>query len=178
MASIRYFTGSALEPVTKGDKKFIVHVCNDIGGWGSGFVVAISNKWKQPEQAYRYWHRENKNANNDKFYKTFHLGMIQPVQVEEDTTVINMIAQRSVVTRGEEKPIRYDALKKCLEKIAIYLFNFRHNEGLQVSVHMPRIGCGLAGGKWEEVEKIIEKTLISKDIPVYVYTLKDDKSWK
>ena len=34
---------------------------------------------------------------------------------------------------------------------------------------MPRIGCGLAGGKWEEIEPIIIRQLCEKDIAVYVY---------
>ena len=37
---------------------------------------------------------------------------------------------------------------------------------------MPRIGCGLAGGDWNKVEKIINETLIDKGIEVYVYDLK------
>ena len=34
---------------------------------------------------------------------------------------------------------------------------------------MPRIGCGLAGGKWTEVEPLIEVHLVSADVPVTVY---------
>jgi len=36
-------------------------------------------------------------------------------------------------------------------------------------VHMPRIGCGLAGGKWEKIEPIILSELIDKGINVFVY---------
>jgi hypothetical protein len=36
-------------------------------------------------------------------------------------------------------------------------------------VHLPRIGCGLAGGKWEKVEPLIEKTFLTQEIPVFVY---------
>lgn len=34
---------------------------------------------------------------------------------------------------------------------------------------MPRIGCGLAGGKWEKIEPLINKNLIEKGIDVFVY---------
>jgi hypothetical protein len=34
---------------------------------------------------------------------------------------------------------------------------------------LPRIGCGLAGDKWEEIETIITRQLSEKDIAVYVY---------
>ncbi len=35
----------------------VAHVCNDIGGWGKGFVLAVSRRWPEPEAAYRAWHR-------------------------------------------------------------------------------------------------------------------------
>ena len=34
---------------------------------------------------------------------------------------------------------------------------------LSASVHMPRIGCGLAGGKWEEIEPIAADVRSRKD---------------
>lgn len=37
------------------------------------------------------------------------------------------------------------------------------------SVHMPRIGCGLAGGTWAGIEPLTERRLISAGIPVTVY---------
>lgn len=39
------------------------------------------------------------------------------------------------------------------------------------SVHMPRIGCGLAGGTWEEIEPIIQRTSCAAEIDVFVYDL-------
>ena len=35
----------------------------------------------------------------------------------------------------------------------------------------PRIGCDRAGGKWTEVEAIIERTLCARGVEVYVYDL-------
>lgn len=62
-------------------------------------------------------------------------------------------------------PIRYDAVRQCLKEVA--LFTIAH----KASVHMPRIGCGLAGGKWELMEQIIKEELITKEIAVTVYDL-------
>lgn len=39
------------------------------------------------------------------------------------------------------------------------------------TIHMPRIGTGLAGGDWEEVSQVIREELIAKGIPVTVYDL-------
>ncbi len=156
MTEIIYLKGDATSPQASGIK-VIAHISNDIGGWGKGFVLAISKRWSEPEKAYRLWHRER--AKND-----FALGNIQIVQVEQYIYVANMIGQRGTKTgRSTGVPVRYDAIESCLEKLAI------EAKKLEASVHMPRIGCGLAGGKWENIEPLIEKTLLENDIEVFVY---------
>lgn len=74
-STITYVRGDATAPQGKG-VKVIAHVCNDLGGWGKGFVVALSDRWREPEAAYRRWHRER--ASND-----FGLGAVQLVRVGE-----------------------------------------------------------------------------------------------
>jgi hypothetical protein len=41
----------------------------------------------------------------------------------------------------------------------------------QASVHMPRIGCGLAGGEWPKVEMLVKYFLTDRGISVTVYDL-------
>lgn len=156
MKCIKYLKGDATSPQASG-MKIIAHICNDIGGWGKGFVLAISKRWPEPEKAFRQWHRER--AKND-----FGLGYIQIIQVESYIYVANMIGQRGIKTgRSSGVPVRYDAIESCLEKLA------KKAKEIGASVHMPRIGCGLAGGKWEHVEPLIEKTLSENDVEVYIY---------
>ena len=52
MMNIQYVKGDATTPQGDGHK-IIVHVCNDLGKWGKGFVLAISKRWKEPEATYR-----------------------------------------------------------------------------------------------------------------------------
>lgn len=59
--------------------------------------------------------------------------------------------------------MRYEAIDAALGAVAV-----RAAE-LEASVHMPRIGCGLAGGKWARIEPLIERRLISAGIPATVY---------
>jgi O-acetyl-ADP-ribose deacetylase (regulator of RNase III) len=156
MTAIRYVRGDATCPQAKGPK-VIAHVCNDRGGWGKGFVVAVSRRWPDPEKAYRRWHRDR--AGND-----FGLGATQLVQVGADTWVANMIGQHGIKSgRSSGPPIRYEALDECLRRLA------EQAGELHASVHMPRIGCGLAGGRWERVEPLIDARLVAADIPVTVY---------
>ena len=76
MTTIEYVQGDATQPQGTGPK-VICHVCNDIGRWGKGFVLAVTKRWPEPEAAYREWYRER--GNND-----FVLGAVQLVQVGPD----------------------------------------------------------------------------------------------
>ncbi len=157
MTNISYQRGDATVPVAAGEK-IICHVCNDIGGWGRGFVVAISKRWPEPEKRYRAWYEQGEVGG-------FRLGAIQIVGVEPELSVANMIAQRDVLAIAGVPPIRYDALESCLKSLT------EHAVRIRASVHMPRIGCGLAGGNWSEVEAIVEATLGAAGVSVHVYDL-------
>ncbi|MFC8245830.1 macro domain-containing protein [Streptomyces chartreusis] len=155
MSEITYIRGDATVPSVKG-VKVIAHVCNDIGGWGKGFVLAISRRWPEPEKSYRAWHRER--ASND-----FGLGAVRFVQVEPYVWVANMVGQRGIRTGSKGVPVRYEAIDAALERLA------EEAADLGASVHMPRIGCGLAGGKWSRVEPLITDRLVRRGIAVTVY---------
>lgn len=157
MTSIKYIRGDATHPDYEGGK-IICHVCNDIGGWGRGFVVAISKRWKEPEAAYRQWYK-------DREHNDFALGSVQLVQVEPDIWVANLIGQHALKREGGKPPIRYEAIEAGLVRIA------EEASRLSASVHMPRIGCGLAGGTWDKIEPIIQNTLCEHGITVVVYDL-------
>jgi O-acetyl-ADP-ribose deacetylase (regulator of RNase III) len=154
MKDIQYTKGDATSPQSE-NNKVIVHICNDIGGWGKGFVMAISKRWKKPENQYREWFKSKDG---------FELGKVQFVQVEEDLWIANLIGQHKInKDENGNAPIRYDAVEEGLKEVA--LFAIKNN----ASIHMPRIGCGLAGGKWEMMEPIILKTLSNNDVEVVVY---------
>ena len=157
MSGITYLKGDATCPQAKG-AKVICHVCNDIGGWGKGFVLAISKRWKQPEAEYRRWHAAGAAGG-------FALGAVQFVQVQPDTWVANMVGQRGIKRGRSGPPIRYEAVAECLREVAAKA------RELGASVHMPRIGCGLAGGEWSRVEPIIVEALCRAGVEVTVYDL-------
>lgn len=153
--NLLYVQGDATAPVGAGPK-VIAHVCNDIGGWGRGFVMAISRRWTQPEAEYRRWHKEGEG---------FGLGRIQLVSVGEELWVANMVAQAGVRATAAGPPIRYEALTACLEGLCAEAM------GRAATVHMPRIGAGLAGGDWTVIEGIICRTLVEPGVAVTVYDL-------
>jgi O-acetyl-ADP-ribose deacetylase (regulator of RNase III) len=153
-SEITYLKGDATDPIGQGNK-IIVHICNDMGGWGKGFVMAISKRWKEPEKQYRTWYAIN---------GSLQLGEVQFVPVSKDMWVANLIGQHKIHKDEQgNAPIRYDAIETGLHKLTE--FAKQHN----ATVHMPRIGCGLAGGTWDKIEPIILNTLIKKQINVFVY---------
>jgi O-acetyl-ADP-ribose deacetylase (regulator of RNase III) len=154
---IHYTIGDATHPEGDGPK-VLPHICNDLGGWGRGYVLALSRRWKAPEAAYRAWSRGEGALD-------FALGQVQHVQVADDTWVSNMVAQHGTRPKQGVVPIRYPAVRACLEQVAE--FALEHG----ATVHMPRIGAGLAGGNWSTIEAIIEETLCAAGVPVTVYDL-------
>jgi len=155
MAGITFRKGDATAPVGEG-AKIVCHICNDVGGWGKGFVLALSQRWPEPEAQYRAWYKSGDSAG-------FRLGAIQLIEVEPIVLVANMVAQHGLGPSKGVPPIRYDALQECLTALA------QRASSRNASVHMPRIGCGLAGGSWPEVEAIIQATLGAAAVPVHVY---------
>jgi O-acetyl-ADP-ribose deacetylase (regulator of RNase III) len=151
---LSYVVGDATSPDGRGPHA-IVHVCNDQGGWGKGFVLAISRRWPEPEEAFRAWARRGDR---------FELGMVQLVRVGEGLVVANMVAQRGYATAARPVALDYDALATCLGKLADRLVT-------GTTVSMPRIGCGLAGGRWELVEPLVEGRLCARGFDVRVYDL-------
>lgn len=152
VADIRYVIGDATAPIRGVAPAIIAHVCNDAGGWGAGFVLAISRKWPEPEAAYRS-------------LATYELGSVDFVSVSQGIEVANMIAQRGFGIHDGEIPLSYEALAECLTLVA------RRAADIGAVVHMPRIGCGLAGGKWDQVEPIIARKLSAFGVPAVVYDL-------
>ena len=158
---ITFLLGDATQPVGDGPQ-VIVHVCNDIGRWGRGFVLALSRRWKAPEASYRAWCQEQPLV----------LGEVRFVTVEPTLWVANLIGQQGIagLPGAGSPPVRYDAIRVGLERVAV--FALEH----QAAVHMPRIGTGLGGGQWEEIEGIIKDTLVDVGVQVFVYDLTPSRS--
>lgn len=156
--NIKYVIGDATRP--QGDElKIIVHVANNAGAWGAGFVLALSKRWKLPEQSYREWYCFRAQA-------PMLMGMVDFTYPEAGIVVASMIAQEGIRKRNGP-PIRYHAVEEGLNVVE----DFARRRKEISSVHMPRIGCGLAGGSWDKIEPIIQRQLCDRGIGVTVYDL-------
>jgi O-acetyl-ADP-ribose deacetylase (regulator of RNase III) len=155
VSTITYLKGDATAPQAAGNR-ILAHVVNDKGTWGKGFVLAVSNRWPATKEQFHEWH-QGRDASG------FALGAVQFVEVEPGMWVANMVGQHDVKPTEAGPPIRYDAVRRCLEQVAAKAREWG------ATVHMPRIGCGLAGGTWEEIEPILRETLCAAGVSVFVY---------
>ena len=141
---IHYIRGDATAPVRT--RAVIAHICNDMGAWGAGFTAAIDRRWTEPGRVYG-------------IQPQHHLGAVRFVQVTPHICVANMVAQHGYgrgVRRVDDR-----ALVACLRNVAQYA------RDRSATVHMPRIGCGLGGAKWEEIEPLVLEACAGVDVWVY-----------
>ncbi len=163
----------------------IPHVCNNIGKWGSGFVVALNKTLGfGPKQAYQLWGKHlgvySAEAERDfadlasgmnlgiKTFGGFKLGQVQFVKVKEvDVTVANMIGQHQVTGMDESgrPPIRYGALAKSMQTVAANALEANEKP----EIHCPRFGSELAGGNFQVISEMIREIWVDEGLNVTVY---------
>ncbi|MFL1376310.1 macro domain-containing protein [Nocardiopsis protaetiae] len=68
-----------------------------------------------------------------------------------------------ILRGGGGPPVRYEAIAAGLRTVA------DHALEPGATVHMPRVGCGLAGGRWERVEPLVRGALCARGVAVTVY---------
>ena len=114
----------------------ILHIVNTLGSWGKGFVVPLGKRYPLAKKVYQESSKE--------------LGTVSfalcPNPPYGTVAVANLVAQEGMGSK-KNPPIRYPALRKALER----LVSVMDCAGLK-KAYLPRMGCGLAGGKWELVE--------------------------
>ncbi len=163
MAKLHYLIGDATEPIQKTGIRYIIHVVNDIGAWGAGFVVPLGRKYPEARKVYLEFIRDQKPGENIEVW-------VEGYGPNDDltTVVIHMIAQRGLISRDNPHPLDYQALEKCLNQVKEAVLCQVETEK---AIHCPRFGSGLAGGDWKKIEKMIQEILVGNGINVYVYDL-------
>jgi O-acetyl-ADP-ribose deacetylase (regulator of RNase III) len=159
--SITYIRGDATAPRGSGPK-LLLQVVNDsaITWGGGGFALAVKRRWPSAQREFTSAVTSNKNQ--------LRLGNLVVYDVEEDVTLVSIVAQHGYGPSPHPR-IRYGALKSCLEDVTQIATK------RDASVHMPRIGTGLAGGAWPVVEEIVGDTLLQSGISVTVYDVPHGK---
>ena len=123
--------------VTEG---IIAHQVNCQGVMGSGVAAIVRKKYPQAYESYvELCHRLGPGSL---------LGMVQPVKVTEDLTVLNVFGQASF--GGRTRNTSYDATADAWERISGHY-------GRDVVIHIPYLmGCALGGGNFDIYSTIVD----------------------
>ncbi len=135
-------------------KNIICHGVNCVGGFGSGVAGQIALAFPMVKSAYL-----------SKFNKEgWKLGDIQVVPFQTNQYIINCATQDEYLPR-DIRHADYGAIELCMSKVKD--FAMLHN----LTIAVPKIGSGLAGGDWVVIENILKH--IFDDYDVYVYYLEE-----
>ncbi len=141
--------GDLIKLAQKGQFDVIAHGCNCFSTMASGIA---------PQMAKAFGCDKFKMEKND-IPPIDKLGNIDYMSIG-NLIVVNCYTQFTF--NSKSKPLDYEALTLCLRKM-----NYRFGE---LSIGLPKIGCGLAGGDWTIVKEIIKKEL--KDCLVTIVNYK------
>jgi len=153
------FVSAAIADARADGPVLIAHVVNNSAhGWGrTGVANALARQYPQASAAFRSWTL----ADGD----NLRLGNVHLVDVGRDRPVwiASMVAQRGYGPSAEPRLV-YHALATALEQIAATAIRHR------ASVHLPRIGAGQAGGRWDLIEQELDRSLVRAGVDVTIYT--------
>lgn len=143
-------------------RRLIAHVVSDSArAWGkTGVAGSLGRRLPDAARAFRSW------AIADPDHLT--LGNVHVVDVPA-SPIGPLIDIASLVVQAGFGPssaprLSYAALGAALERIA----DIAERQGREV--HIPRIGAGQAGGRWDLIEATIGRTLLERGIRTVVYT--------
>ena len=153
LPDLTYLRGDATRP--RGDGfRIVAQIVNDRAStWGGGFALVIRQKFPHVQESFRSWAGSGHNLQ---------LGKVHVAPLDASTVVFNMVCQHGYGPSPKPR-IRYTPLRNCLDQLAVFALQKK------ASVHIPRIGCGQAGGSWEIVRELIDCTLCRQGIRVTVY---------
>lgn len=153
---ISYLHGDALCPMHP--RAMIVHVVNDkTANWGgAGFAAALRRAFPEIQDDFRDWTRQHTN--------NLRLGRWRIARALAGICVASIVAQHGYGPSSRPR-IRYAALREGLVAIA------RVAREDNMTLHMPRIGAGQAGGSWCVIEDLLRDTCVASGLEVTVYDL-------
>lgn len=143
---ITYIKGDLFD--TKAD--LIAHGCNCKGGYGSGIAYTMAKTYPRAKLLYLEKYDED----------GWDLGDVQMVLQRDGKYIANCATQDSFLPRGQCHA-DYGAIRTCMEKVK----RFAKSKNLTIAI--PKIGAGLAGGDWDTIEGILKEIFTDYDITIY-----------
>lgn len=143
----------------------VPHVCNNVNAFGAGFAGAVAAHYPIVKENYHLLGSSflKKNPGHTQFVTVY----TEP-KYKYKIIFANMIAQNGIICEKNYRPINYAYLVKSMLNVKQYINNNFDTEN-RVEIHAPKFGCGLAGGRWEFIENIIEDIWENFTVRIYDY---------
>lgn len=142
--------------ILQSDKDIIGHQVNCLGVMGAGLAKQIKAKYSETFLEYKKIcddHKENREEL---------MGHVYMAHNSDGKIIANIFSQLDV--GRTERKTDYKKLKIGLKKVCEYA---KENN---LSVALPyKIGCGLAGGNWNIVYKIIDSVFEDYEVTLYEF---------
>lgn len=150
--------------ITETELDYIVHGVNCRNTMGSGVARALFERWDEVKLEYHDFYNKMLKMGRttpENLLGAYHFVFTEDIdKFNETPVVINAFTQLDYGYDGKRR-IDYEAIAKIFESL---------NEKLEgETIAIPKIGCGLAGGNWEIVSRIIDDA--TPDVEVWVYEL-------
>lgn len=165
MKNYKEVKGNLITLALKGEFHAIAHGCNCFCTMGAGIAVEMAHHFDCNNPEIYNLESPELSGNINK------LGMIQAnafrvknIHFEGVVAIINAYTQYGFGKNHSDStkaPLDYEALTLCLRKI--------NHDFRDLEIGLPQIGCGLAGGDWKKVKKIIKKELKDCYVTVVIY---------
>lgn len=152
--------GDALIPDPGGHKVCIAHVVNDIGKFGAGFALSMHQTYPGAKKGYLGAFRVVGDDNESLRGKNILTKSRHPATGDK-VYICHMVAQRGLRSKTNPHPLNLDDLRSCLRDLCTTAWTFDWH------VQMPKIGSGLGGGNWQEIEPIIRAEMRSVNTTIY-----------
>lgn len=158
---IEFVTEDIVSAASSADPVIIAHVVPDATrGWSRfGVGGALARAFPLSASSYRGW------VLSDPANQTLgNVHLTQPLGAGGATTIASLVAQAGF-GQSTQPRLDYDALAVALA----YVADVALRGG--ATVHVPRLGAGQAGGRWDLIQDILREQLTSRGVPVVVHTL-------
>ena len=138
--------GCIIRAARSGEVNVILHCCNCFHTMGAGVAKVIRDEWPGVLKVDLATPRGDRSKMGSYSYHQ-----------QGGLVIINLYAQYRY-SRLRKQSLEYPALRRALRSAAERLRAWKE-KGVDVRIGYPLLGCGLAGGSWEQVKEILDEEL-------------------
>ena len=174
---MKIIDGDIIQLAKAGEINVLIHGCNCKGVMGAGLAGQIRHHfpaaYKADLEHYEMFSADTRLGDYSVADCSFY-DMSKPLKGINQYEIHKLFIVNAYTQYNPGRNTDYDALTSALQSIYLHFANKGYKFGL------PQIGCGIGGGDWNIVSKIIKDTFHDEDVTIVMYNPKPkqvDDSW-